>query len=85
MADNLIFPIGFDLQKAVEKAGQDWDKTYSQITLTPVLLSIVIEALVLCELRKRQVIAPLSLLNLGSPVSPYMQRRPSFAQVADYY
>lgn len=34
MADNLIFPIGFDLQKAVEKAGQDWDKTYSQITLT---------------------------------------------------
>lgn len=30
MADNLIFPIGFDLQKAVEKAGQDWDKTYAK-------------------------------------------------------
>ena len=30
MADNLIYPIGFDLQKAVEKAGQDWDKTYAK-------------------------------------------------------
>lgn len=30
MADNLIFPIGFDLQKAVEKVGQDWDKTYAK-------------------------------------------------------
>lgn len=30
MADNLIFPIEFDLQKAVEKAGQDWDKTYAK-------------------------------------------------------
>lgn len=30
MADNLTFPIGFDLQKAVEKAGQDWDKTYAK-------------------------------------------------------
>ena len=30
MADNLIFRIGFDLQKAVEKAGQDWDKTYAK-------------------------------------------------------
>lgn len=30
MADNLIFPIGFDLQQAVEKAGQDWDKTYAK-------------------------------------------------------
>lgn len=73
MADNLIFPIGFDLQQAVEKAGQEWDKTYSQITSTLVLLSIVMEALVLCELKKRQVIAPLSLFNLGSPISPYMQ------------
>lgn len=53
MADNLIFPIGFDLQQAVEKAGQEWDKTYSQITSTLVLLSIVMEALVLCELKKR--------------------------------
>ncbi len=26
MADNLIFPIGFDLQKAVEEASQNWDK-----------------------------------------------------------
>lgn len=30
MADNLIFPIQFDLQKAVERAGQDWDKTYAK-------------------------------------------------------
>lgn len=30
MANNLIFPIGFDLQNAVEKAGQDWDKTYAK-------------------------------------------------------
>ena len=73
MANNLIFPIGFDLEEAVKKAGQEWNKTYSQITSTLVLLSIVMEALVLCELRKRQVIASLSLLNWGSPISPYMQ------------
>lgn len=30
MADNLIFPIGFDLEEAVKKAGQDWDKTYAK-------------------------------------------------------
>lgn len=30
MADNLIFPIQFDLQKAVETAGQEWDKTYAK-------------------------------------------------------
>lgn len=30
MADNLVFPIGFDLQQAVEKAGQEWDKTYAK-------------------------------------------------------
>lgn len=30
MAENLIFPIGFDLQKAVEVAGQDWDKKYAK-------------------------------------------------------
>lgn len=30
MADNLIFPIGFDLQQAVEKAGKEWDKTYAK-------------------------------------------------------
>lgn len=29
MADNLIFPIGFDLQKAVDEASQDWDKKYA--------------------------------------------------------
>lgn len=26
MADNLIFPIGFDLEKGVEEASKDWDK-----------------------------------------------------------
>lgn len=30
MADNLTFPIGFDLQKAVEEAGQQWDKKYAK-------------------------------------------------------
>lgn len=30
MADNLIFPIGFDLQKAVEEASQNWDKKYAK-------------------------------------------------------
>ena len=30
MADNLIFPIGFDLLQAVEKAGKEWDKTYAK-------------------------------------------------------
>lgn len=30
MPENLIFPIEFDLQKAVEKAGQDWEKTYAK-------------------------------------------------------
>lgn len=29
MADNLIFPIGFDLDKAVKKAAQDWDSKYA--------------------------------------------------------
>lgn len=30
MADNLTFPIGFDLQKAVEEAIQNWDKKYAK-------------------------------------------------------
>ncbi|WP_298026363.1 hypothetical protein [uncultured Alistipes sp.] len=30
MADNLIFPIGFDLQKSVEEASQNWDKKYAK-------------------------------------------------------
>lgn len=29
MADNLIFPIGFDLEEAVKKAGQEWNRTYA--------------------------------------------------------
>lgn len=29
MADNLIFPIGFDLEEAVKKAGQEWNSTYA--------------------------------------------------------
>lgn len=30
MADNLIFPIGFDLEETVKKRGQQWDKTYAK-------------------------------------------------------
>lgn len=30
MADNLIFPIGFDLEKAVDEARQQWDKRYAK-------------------------------------------------------
>lgn len=30
MADDLIFPIGFDLEKAVNEAGQQWDKKYAK-------------------------------------------------------
>ena len=30
MADNLIFPIQFDLEKAVNEAGQQWDKKYAK-------------------------------------------------------
>ena len=30
MADNLIFSIGFDLEKAVNEAGQQWDKKYAK-------------------------------------------------------
>lgn len=30
MPKSLIFPIEFDLQKAVEKVGQDWEKTYTK-------------------------------------------------------
>ena len=30
MADNLIFPIGFELEKAVNEAGQQWDKKYAK-------------------------------------------------------
>lgn len=29
MADNLIFPIGFDLEKAVTEAGKEWDSKYA--------------------------------------------------------
>lgn len=29
MADNLAFPIGFDLEEAVKKAGQEWNSTYA--------------------------------------------------------
>lgn len=29
MADNLVFPIGFDLDEAVKKAGQEWENTYA--------------------------------------------------------
>lgn len=29
MSDNLIFPIGFDLDKAVEQAGKDWDGKFA--------------------------------------------------------
>lgn len=75
MADNLQFPILFDLDKGVDDAFKKWNSgaaDYSQIISTFVLLSILIEALVLCELRKRQVVAPFSLLKIGSPISPYM-------------
>lgn len=30
MADNLVFPIQFDLEKAVNEAGQQWDKKYAK-------------------------------------------------------
>ncbi len=29
MADDLIFPMGFDLEEAVKKAEKDWDRTYA--------------------------------------------------------
>lgn len=29
MADNLIFPIGFDLESAVKEAGKEWDSAYA--------------------------------------------------------
>lgn len=29
MAEDLVFPIGFDLEAAVKKAGQEWDSTYA--------------------------------------------------------
>lgn len=29
MADNLIFPIGFDLQAAIDKAGKEWNQKYA--------------------------------------------------------
>lgn len=29
MADNLVFPIGFDLDEAVKRAGQEWSNTYA--------------------------------------------------------
>lgn len=50
MADNLIFPIGFDLQKAVEEASQNWDKTYAKrleqaIAKRPVRIKLEFEKL----------------------------------------
>ncbi len=50
MANNLIFPIGFDLQKAVEEASQNWDKTYAKrleqaIAKRPVRIKLEFEKL----------------------------------------
>lgn len=50
MADNLIFPIGFDLEAAVKKAGEDWDKTYADrleklIAKRPVRIKLDLEKL----------------------------------------
>lgn len=50
MADNLIFPIGFDLQKAVDEASQDWDKKYAKrleqaIAKRPVRIKLEFEKL----------------------------------------
>lgn len=50
MADNLIFPIGFDLQKAVEEASQNWDKKYAKrleqaIAKRPVRIKLEFEKL----------------------------------------
>lgn len=30
MADSLIFRIGFDLENAINEAGQQWDKKYAK-------------------------------------------------------
>ncbi len=50
MANNLIFPIGFDLQKAVEEASQNWDKKYAKrleqaIAKRPVRIKLEFEKL----------------------------------------
>lgn len=50
MADNLTFPIGFDLQKAVEEAIQNWDKKYAKrleqaIAKRPVRIKLEFEKL----------------------------------------
>lgn len=60
MADNLIFPIGFDLQKAVDGAIQDWDKTYAKrleqaIAKRPVRIKLDFEKLEDVKMRLAQL------------------------------
>lgn len=60
MAENLIFPIGFDLQKAVEVAGQDWDKKYAKkledyINKRPIKVKLDFENLTDVKIRLAQL------------------------------
>lgn len=60
MADNLTFPIGFDLQKAVEEAGQQWDKKYAKkledyINKRPIKVKLDFESLTDVKTRLAQL------------------------------
>lgn len=60
MADNLTLSIGFDLQKAVEEAGQQWDKKYAKkledyINKRPIKVKLDFESLTDVKTRLAQL------------------------------
>ena len=60
MADNLIFPIQFDLEKAVNDAGQQWDKKYAKkledyINKRPIKVKLDFESLTDVKTRLAQL------------------------------
>ena len=60
MADNMIFPIQFDLEKAVNDAGQQWDKKYAKkledyINKRPIKVKLDFESLTDVKTRLAQL------------------------------
>ena len=72
MADNLIFPIGFDLEKAVNDAGKEWDGKYADkleklIAKRPVNVKLKLDVSKLDQLdRVKQRLASIKL----EPITP---------------
>lgn len=72
MANDLIYPIGFDLQKAVEKAGQDWEKIYAKkleayLTKRPIKVRLDFENLT--DVKKRLAQLKIEPITPGTKAS----------------